>query len=89
MNAEDCESEEFGVSEAVGLAFHGLDLVIGAFRGPARDGVVVPGEDTPGVQAKCLGELLQHGDAGRFGAGDPVQEKGFGCFLIVLFGGPR
>ena len=52
------------VSESVGLAFHGLDFVVGAFQGSGRDGVVVPGEDAPGVEAERLGKLFQDANAG-------------------------
>ena len=62
MYSEDFEHEEFGVSEPAGLAFHGFDLVVGAFQRARRDGVVVPSEDAPGVEAEGLGELLQVDD---------------------------
>ncbi len=45
MYAEDFEHEEFGVLESAGWAFHGLDLVLGAFQRAGVDGMVVPGED--------------------------------------------
>ena len=64
MYSEDFEHEEFGVSESVGLAFHGFDFVVGAFQRAGRDGIVVPGEDAPGVKAECLGKLFQDADAG-------------------------
>jgi hypothetical protein len=32
MDGEDSEFEELHVPEAVGLAFHELDLVVGAFK---------------------------------------------------------
>ena len=37
MDAEDFEFEELVVAEAVGLAFHGLDLGVGAFQGAGGD----------------------------------------------------
>jgi len=63
MDAEDFEPEEFGISESIGLAFHGFDFVVGAFQGAGRDGMVVPGQDTEGVEAERLGELLEDADA--------------------------
>ena len=41
-------------AEAVGLAFHGFDLVVGAFQRAGRDRVVVPGEDAEGVESEAF-----------------------------------
>jgi hypothetical protein len=75
MDAEGFEPEEFGISESIGLAFHGFDFVVGAFQGAGRDGVVVPGQDTEGVEAERLGELLEQADAGRL-RGNGVRGNG-------------
>lgn len=37
------------------------------------------------MEAKRLGELLKHTDAGRFGVHDPVEQKCLGRLLVVLF----
>ena len=49
MKGQDFEFEEFQVTEAVGLAFHGFDLVIGALQGAGGDGVVIPGQADDGA----------------------------------------
>ena len=85
MDAEDFEHEEFGISESVGLAFHGFDSVVAAFQRSGRDGVVVPRQDAEGVETERLGELLEHPNAGRLRVHDPVHQKGFRHFLVVLF----
>ena len=84
MDAEDFEPEEFGVSRAVSLAFHGFDFVVRAFKGADRDRLVVRGKDSPGVEAERFGELLEHADAGRLGVHDPVHQEGLGVLLLVL-----
>ena len=37
------------------------------------------------MQAKRLGEVLQHPDARGFGVGDPVHEQSLSRLLVVLF----
>ena len=64
MNSEDFEHEEFGVTKAVCLSFHGFDFVVGSFEWSGGDRVVVPCKDAPGMKAKGLGKLHEHTDAG-------------------------
>ena len=64
MDSKDFEFKEFRISEAVVLAFHGFDFVVGSFQRHGGDGMVVPGKDAPGVEAKCFGKLFQDADAG-------------------------
>jgi hypothetical protein len=45
VDGHDFEFEEFQISEAIGLTFHGFDFVVGAFKGSGGDGVVVIGQD--------------------------------------------
>jgi hypothetical protein len=45
MNSHDFEFKEFEVSKAIGLSFHGFDLVVGALQGSGGDGVVIVGQD--------------------------------------------
>lgn len=59
------------LSESVGLALHGFDLVVGAFQGAGGDWVVVPGKDAEGVEAERLGEGFELADATNLGIGDP------------------
>jgi hypothetical protein len=47
MDTEDFQLEELVIAESVGLAFHGLDLVVGAFQ---RAG----GKETIGVRLSIL-----------------------------------
>ncbi len=61
MDSEDFESEELVIAEAIGLAFHGLDLVVGPFQRSGGEGVVAPGEDAQDMGAEGLGEV----DEGR------------------------
>ena len=58
MNCLDFELEEFKVSEAVGLSFHGFDFVIGAFKRPGGDRIIIPGENATTPGGKSIGELL-------------------------------
>jgi len=36
MDSKDFEFKEFRISEAVGLAFHGFDFVVGSFQRPVN-----------------------------------------------------
>jgi hypothetical protein len=49
VDGVDFKFKEFLVTEAVGLSFHGFDFVVGAFEWSRGDGVVVVGEDAPGI----------------------------------------
>ena len=62
MKCQDFEFEEFLVPEAVGLAFHGFDFIIGPFQGAGGDGVVIVSQDAPAVEGQGLGEFIKHGD---------------------------
>ena len=39
--------EEFLITEAVGLMFHGFDFVVGAFQAAGGDRVIVVGQNVP------------------------------------------
>ena len=88
MEAEDFEAEELLISVSVGLTFHGLDFVIGSLERSRGDGVIIVGQDAPGVGAKRLGEFVQHLDAAGFRVGDPIHEQLLGGFIIVLLENP-
>lgn len=45
MDAHDSEFKEFLVPVAVGLPFHGFDIVIGALHRTWRNGMIVPSQD--------------------------------------------
>lgn len=74
MDSEDFESEELVVSEAIGLAFHGFDLVVRAFQGARGNGVGVVGQDSQRMKTEGPGEVLKHADARRFGVADPFHQ---------------
>ena len=73
MEAEDFEFEELGITEAVGLALHGFDLVVGALQRAGRDAVIVVIQNAFLVGLERVGELLQEADAG----GSPVRRRLF------------
>ena len=75
MQGVYAQFEEFVVSKAVGLALHGLDLVVGPLQGGGGDAAAVIVEDAGSVLHQCFGELHQHADAAASGAGDPVIQK--------------
>ena len=56
---EDFQHEEFLVSKAIGLAFHHLNLGIGAFQGPSGDAAIVPSHDNRAMQSHSPCGLLQ------------------------------
>ena len=85
MDCIDFQDEELVVTKAVGLAFHGLDLVVGAFQGTGGNGVVVVGQQAVGVEAKGSGKLLEHANAAGFSPQNPIQKERLGLLLIVLF----
>ena len=58
MKGEYFEFEEFHISESVGLAFHGFDLVVGALQGAGGDGVIIVGQDPGPVGRQGIGEPL-------------------------------
>ena len=61
------------VTKAVGLTFHGFDLVVGAFQRAGGNGVVVVGKETVGVKTERSGELVKDANAGRFRSENPIQ----------------
>jgi len=63
VNGHDFEFEEFEISEAVGLPFHGFDFVIGSFKRSCGNGIVVIGQDAGPVSSQGMGELDER--AGR------------------------
>ncbi len=63
MQREYAKFEEFLIAEAVGLALHRLDLVVGAFQGSGREAAFVIVEDARAVLGQCFGEVHQHADA--------------------------
>ena len=85
MNPEDFKFQKLWISESVGLTFHGFDFVVGAFKGAGGYGVVIPGEDTLGVEAERFGKIFQYTNSGGFGIRNPIHEQGFGRFAVVLF----
>ena len=58
MDREDLEFEELVISEAIGLAFHGLNLVVETLQGACGNPVVVIGQDALAVFGHGAGELL-------------------------------
>lgn len=85
MESQDFEFEEFQVAEAIGLALHGLDLVVGALQGSGGYGVIIVSQDPKTMQGHSLGEFMEHGDSGSLGSGDPVCQKGGGRGFVGLF----
>lgn len=45
MNGYDFEFEEFEISEAIGLPFHGFDFVVSSFERSGGNGIVIIGQD--------------------------------------------
>jgi len=74
----DFQDEELMVSEAVGLAIHGFDFVVGAFQRSGGNGVVVVGKETVGVKTERSGELVKDANVARFRAENPIQEECLG-----------
>ena len=73
------------IAEAVRLAFHGLDLGVGALQRACGDGVVVVGKDAAAVFVHRGGELFQHRDLRGASAGDPILENApSGVFVALL-----
>ena len=74
VQRKDLELEELLVAEAVGLAFHRLDLVVGPLQGARRDEGVVVGREAVAVRIQGSRHLL---DARRLGPPNPsVREHG-------------
>jgi hypothetical protein len=48
MDRIDFQLEEFMVAETVGLAFHELDLGVGALQAAGRDRAIIVGQYHPG-----------------------------------------
>ena len=71
LDGEDFEFEEFVVAVAVGLAFHGFDCIVRPFQRSRRDRLVVSGQDTPAMNRKRSGELLEYPHPGPLGLHDP------------------
>ena len=84
METEDFEFEELVIAEAIGLAFHGLDLVVGALQGAGGDRVVVVGQDALAVFGQGVGELLQDRNARGLGAANPVVQHPASGRLVRL-----
>src|SRR5262249_15001599 len=84
MNRQDLQLEELTVAEAIGLAFHGLDLGVGAFQGAGGYRVVVPGQDTRLMLLESIGEPLEQPDARGARTGQPVAEYTPGRALVGL-----
>jgi len=45
VNGHDFEFEEFEISEAIGLPFHGFDFVVSSFERSGGNGIVIIGQD--------------------------------------------
>ena len=87
MDAADFEFEELGVSESVGLSFHGFDFVVGAFQGGGRDRVVVPGQNALGDQVeqpRPTVEIFQRKDAKPQRREEPFTVASRPCVLASL-----
>ena len=84
MDGVDFEFEELDVAEAVGLAFHGFDFVVGALEGGGGDGVIVPVEDAVAVDLDRPGHFLHAADARVFGQQDPEIEGCSGTAFVRL-----
>lgn len=84
MKGQDFEFEEFVIPEAIGLPFHGFDLIVGPFQGSGGDGVVIIGQDAAAVKGQGLGHLDQHGDAGSRGPIHPILQDGGRCGFVRL-----
>ena len=63
MESQDFAFEEFLVTEAVGLMFHGFDFVVGAFQGAGGDRVIVVGQDVPATWGRVLANLMSLGNS--------------------------
>ena len=63
MGGHDLEFEESHIPEAVGLPFHGLDLVVGAFQGASGDRVIIVGQEPTLVRCEGICKTFEHGDS--------------------------
>ena len=59
MEAQDFQFEELPIAEAIGLALHGFDLVVGALQGARRDPVGVIVQYPLLMLLQGVGELFQ------------------------------
>ena len=74
MYGEDFEHEKLRVSESVGLAFHGLDLVVGALQRAGGDGMPKVSQEPRSVLIERRGQAPEvFADAG-FSDDDPGIE---------------
>src|SRR6516165_8276408 len=84
MYCQDLKFEELVVPEPIGLSLHGLDLVVGPFKGTCANRVVVVGQEAGTMRVQRLGHLEEHVDSRRLGTSDPVVEKQSGVLPARL-----
>src|SRR5512142_2755289 len=75
VDRQDLQLEELTVPEPIGLALHGLDLVVRPLQGATRDRHVVVRQKPTAVGRQRLRHLLQHLDPRYLCPTEPIVEE--------------